>query len=261
MDSNNYRVNFFGKPNIIVAGKERKIRSKRVFALMASVQANAQPLSRQEVQDYLWLRDEEIEESVYAGRLRVLLYSNKDFIEQFLDVGVSEIAFKDKSFDSEFLSDIQVFNALVEWETLDSLKDAVELYKGEFMQGFELKDASFEFTDLLLRQRAYWQHKVTEILDKIVTHLLTGRRKADLSEAMFYVQKSLAINPLRDESQIQLAKLYCKNNQQQQAISQLQNYLNQVQNSLNLSVGKEVLQLLEDLQNQHPQVDTSEYCS
>lgn len=254
MTNNNYRVDFLGKPTIFIAGKNKKIRSKRVFALLASVQTHSEALTRQQVQEYLWLQEDDQDESVYAGRLRVLLYGHKQFIGKFLDISSTDIAFRDKTDDGEFLSDVQIFDALVRHNTLDSLKDAVDLYKGEYLEGLNLDNTSFEFQDLLLQQRAFWQNKVTQILDKIIDSLLTGRRKSDLAEAMYYIRKNLQINPMRDESQIQLATLYCKNGQRSHAIAHLENYLASLNESLGLVTSKEVLLLLETLKLQESNI-------
>ncbi len=247
MHHDNYRIDFLGKPQITFSGGEYKVKSKRLLAMLTIAQMYVKPLSRHQIQRYLWLQDEGLDESVYAGRLRVLLYSNKKIIEQFLEVGVSEISFKKQCNEGQQLSDIQEFNTLVKDGNIECLKQAVELYKGEFLQDFKMRAASFEYEDLLVQQRAYWQNKVTEILDQIINQLLLGKRKVDLVESLYYVQKSLEINPLRDESQIQLAKIYCRNRQRKQAIKQLENYIDKLLKSLNLHAGKDVCELLQEL--------------
>ena len=253
MNANSYFVSFFGKPKITVLGAERKIKSKRVFALLASAQVQEKAVTRQEVLNFLWAQEEDLDESVYAGRLRVLLYSNKEYIDQFLNVDLATIKFKETTPKLGFLSDIQSFNALLDKGDTQNLKEAVELYKGEFMQGFKMTDASYEFEDLLLKQRAFWEHKVTQTLDKIVNNLLIGKRKADLAESLYYVQKNIDINPLRDEVQIQLAKIYCRNRQREQAIKQLENYINRLLKSLNLRAGRDVHELLQQLRTEQSQ--------
>lgn len=249
MSDTDYRISFFGKPKITVLEQELKIKSKRVFALLASVQTQMKPFLRQEIQRLLWLQDEGLDESVYAGRLRVLLYSNKEVVEQFLNVGVADIGFKYQTSERQGLSDIQIFDSLIKNGSIDSLKEAVELYTGEFMQGFKMRDSSYEFEDLLVQQRVYWQDQVVNILDEVVSKLLSGRRKVDLAESLYYAQKSLSINPFRDESQILLAKIYCRNRQQQQAINQLENYIDRLKQSLNMDAGKDVYALLYQLRS------------
>ena len=228
-----HSVSFFGQPSVYQNDIPKTIKSKRALGLLAVVHHHGR-INRADLQKRLWSGD--ADDDVYARRLRVLLYSMKKYSGDFLTINSSTISWKH---NPDRLTDTQKFEKLVGEVNVDSYKLAVDLYKGEFMAGLRISQAD-AFEDWLDQQRIFWTDRVSYVFESIVNSCLQGRRKSDLDEAMHYAHRSIALNPWRDESQMQLAIIYLKKRQPDLATKLLERHIDRVERQMQLEATPDI---------------------
>ena len=237
-------INLLGKPQIIAGGKVLNIRSPRIHGLLAFIYSETRLVTRKELYQFLWADyDKEEKEEVYAGRLRVLIYSVRNYSHHYLKVEPTGLSLIDEGF-----ADFNNFKSLTEDKDIANSKKLIELYKGEFLEGVGISVGSYKFNSWLELQRSYYQHHVLEALDRVINHLLKGRRATDLDEVLYYIQKSKAINPWRNDLHIQIANAYMKEQKHKQAIMHLEDFIADVKDK-SVVVSDELLDLLEHLKS------------
>jgi predicted ATPase len=99
-----------------------------------------------------------------------------------------------------------------------ALSACVALYKGDFLQGFSLRD-SVEFDNWQTHQREYWQHSYQSVLEKLLKLALDA---GNYTEAIQYAQSCLALDPLYEPAHRQLIQLYAWAGQRTTALKQYQ---------------------------------------
>ena len=101
-------------------------------------------------------------------------------------------------------------------ECLARLTEAVELYQGELLSGFVLDDAP-AFEEWLVLRRETLQHQLLLTLGELT---LAWEDRGEMARAHAYCSRSLAIDPLREETQRQQMRLLVRMGQRNQALQQ-----------------------------------------
>ncbi len=101
-------------------------------------------------------------------------------------------------------------------ECLSLLSDALQLYKGDFLAGFYLRDSA-EFDD--------WQQFQSESLRKELCSALDGlaagmNARGRHEEAISYAKRRLSLDPLDESSHCQLMRVYAASGQRSAALRQ-----------------------------------------
>jgi DNA-binding SARP family transcriptional activator len=102
-------------------------------------------------------------------------------------------------------TDIAVFQELTRPSaTRDQLDTAVELWRGPFLEGFDLRDCS-DWDEWLELERAAWQQRMLDVLERAAeAHAGEG----DWSGALAHARRALAIDPLQERFHRQVMRLY-----------------------------------------------------
>ena len=238
-------INLLGKPQIISGGKVLNIRSPRIHGLLAFIYSETRLVTRKELYQFLWADyDKEEKEEVYAGRLRVLIYSIRDYSHHFLRVETKGLSLVNEGF-----ADINDFRSLSEDKDIRNSLKLIELYKGEFLEGVGTSIGSDKFNSWLELQRNYYQYQVLEALDIVINHFLKGRRASDLKDVLHYIQKSKAINPWRSDLHIQIANAFMKEQKPEKAIIHLEDHIAKLNDRPSLGVSAELIDLLKHLKS------------
>jgi DNA-binding SARP family transcriptional activator len=96
------------------------------------------------------------------------------------------------------------------------LATAVSLYKGDFLAGFNIRNAPEFEAWVLLEQERLRQLFLTSLADLITFH----QQRGQLGEAIGHAQQLLAVDPLQENIQRQLMHLYAQDNQRPAALAQ-----------------------------------------
>ena len=101
-------------------------------------------------------------------------------------------------------------------ETLHALGEAVDLYRGEFLAGFSVRQAA-AFEEWVLGQREHLRQLVLQALHRLsVAHTDRGEVEA----AIEYTNRLLALEPWQEEAHRQLMTLLARSGQQNAALAQ-----------------------------------------
>lgn len=99
---------------------------------------------------------------------------------------------------------------------LEPLSQAVSVYKGDFMQGFTLRDSS-DFDEWQFQQSEHLRRKYAQTLEKLI-RLNNDRKRTD--KALEYAQRWLGLDPLHEPAHRQLILLYASSGQRSMALRQ-----------------------------------------
>ncbi len=139
--------------------------------------------------------------------------------------------------ESEYWLDVEAFEKVVDWETgkladrardpaislpmyqstnLPALREAVELYRGDFLAGFYVKGCpAFEEWALAERERLRWL--AVEALRALVG---LHRERGEYPEAIAYARRLLTLDPWREEAHRELMRLLALTGQRSAALAQ-----------------------------------------
>ncbi len=126
-------------------------------------------------------------------------------------------------------------------ETTRRLEEAVALYRGDFMEGFYLDGCpAFEEWQLLTREQL--RRKVVE-----ATCFLSRwhERRSNSSSAQRYARRSLELDPLLEESHLQLVRLLANSGDSNGALTQYLRYRAQLSAELGATPSREMTELYE----------------
>lgn len=127
--------------------------------------------------------------------------------------------------ESDYSLDMDQFNACYSvWEKsqgqenadITSLEDMVGLYRGEFLQGFYLKDSA-EFEEWILGQRASIHQRVMHVLTTLAKEY---EKRGDLRAAQRSCLRQLELDSWREEVHCHLMRLLALDGQRSAALAQ-----------------------------------------
>ena len=98
--------------------------------------------------------------------------------------------------------------------SLGPLREVVQLYRGEFLAGFTLRDSA-PFDDWQFSESESLRDELAAVLERLVIcHTL----QRDFQSARAYAQRWLDLDPLNEEAHRQLMRLYTQANQRTAAL-------------------------------------------
>lgn len=102
--------------------------------------------------------------------------------------------------------------------TVDALQSAIDLYRGDFLEGFYVRDAP-DFEQWVLTQRAHYREAVLQGL-----HTLSNwhEQQGDLPQAISHTRRLLTLEPWREEAHRQLMALLARSGQRAAALAQFE---------------------------------------
>ena len=204
-----FQVSLDGEP---VTG----FRSDKVRALLAYLCAEmARPHRRERVAGLLW---PELPERSARANLRHALTNLRTLLRERDSASPFLLATRQTvQIDPE--SDVWV-DALVLAEQaggdLAVLEQAVDLYRGEFMEGFSLADSP-EFEEWVLFQRERFQRLMMEALTRLAQGL---EAQGDLERALDYARRQVDMDPWREKAHRQMMRLLALSGQRAAALAQ-----------------------------------------
>ncbi len=183
--------------------------SRKAEALLIYLACSAHPQPREVLADLLW---DDASQTQAAGNLRVLLNSLRRRLAPFLCIERYSLGF---NFDSHFSFDVADFEQYVRARQLDR---AIDLYRGDFLAGFNVND-SRRFEEWVLLERERLQRLAIDTLDELIdTDVRARRYRAGIDHAT----QLLRIDPLREDAHRQLMLLYARDGQRHAALLQYQ---------------------------------------
>ncbi|MBG0763787.1 MAG: hypothetical protein H0S78_02685 [Tissierellales bacterium] len=252
MKNNNIQINMLGSPRIIY--NEKDITDKLSYksaGILYYVSANDYS-SREKIAYTFW---EGSSEDAAKYNLRYNLWSmnkifkssNKDE-EAILEWNKNNL-FLNNSYNVDI--DIKKYGQELESDDLDlkSLIKLKSLYKGEFLEGFYLKD-SFSFNDWLFFEREKYQKKHVQVLENL---LEIYKKEKNYDKSISILQEMLNLNSLDEGLYVELVKIYLEKGDRANALKIYNKCVHVLRQELNISPKKSTQKLLKIIKNKNYQ--------
>ncbi|RCK73896.1 MAG: Transcriptional regulator, LuxR family [Anaerolineae bacterium] len=220
------RLYFLGQPKIEHNGIPAKVPLQKALALLAYLALNNERFTRNYLATFLW---PENSPEASLNNLRVTLHSlRKTFGDEwfFIDrnsVGIARKAhlWVDVSQFSELVASLQSHyhsSTAICADCIPTLAEAIQLYRGNFLEGFTLKDSDL-FDEWQRFQQTTLLQMALDVLKKLVNGYIA---QGDYPQAILYAQQWLSLDPINETIHQTLMKLYSWTHQYHAAIKQYQ---------------------------------------
>ena len=193
--------------------------SAKVQALLCYLALTARPHSRDTLIGLLW---SEISDADARTSLRQALTNLRRLVGDHLSIDRETVAF-DRS--SSYSLDAEQFSRTGDWRLeigdwtpalISNLQSAIELYRGDLLEGFFVRDAP-EFEEWLLTQRERFRQQALQVFHTLVAYHLA---RHEYARGIDYATRLLALDAWREEAHRQLMLLYARNGQRGAALAQ-----------------------------------------
>ena len=191
----------------------RQLVSAKAQALLCYLAVTGQTHSRQALAGLLW---GELPEADARRNLRGVVMKLRKFAEPYLIITNQTLAFDGSS---PYWLDVEVLQGVVEQADVvddDVLREAVQLYRGEFMADFQVGYAP-AFEDWLAWQRTALQEVVLWGYGRLAQRCA---EREQYGEGITYLRQLLQIDAVREEAHRQLMSLLALNGQRAMALTQ-----------------------------------------
>ncbi|MBS1252545.1 MAG: Transcriptional regulatory protein MoaR1 [Anaerolineales bacterium] len=239
------QISLLGIPEIKLGSEPVKISSAKAQALLYYLVATRQPQTRDKVASLFW---PETQAQQARGSLRNTLYNLRRAFDDFdpLVSGNQTIRF---ATELDYWLDIEGFERHVSSQaedpaatspaSLEALKESVDLYRGEFLEGFSIPEA-YEFEDWIFFER-----------DRLGRLYLSGLRslssgyeaQGEYRRAIQQARAMLTYDPLQESVHRRLMRLYHAAGDRAAALRQYET----LRDLLDRELGAEPLQETHDL--------------
>lgn len=197
-----YTILLLGPPLVQAGGRAISIPRRRVRALLFLLAAVEQPVPRSRLTATLWgdQPDREaargLSDALY--RLRGVLQAESAGPSPRLVAGNDQVSLL---LDDSSTIDVRTFeHALVssidDSDPIPSLRAAVELWRGPFLDGFDLADCP-DFEDWLARERLRIENRYVDALERLCRCYWEAGRAADIP---FAAGRLIEVDPLREDA-------------------------------------------------------------
>ncbi|WP_410792812.1 ATP-binding protein [Kribbella sp. C-35] len=226
-------VSLLGPPRVERAGMLVGFDTRKALALLAHLALADRPRPRDAMADLLW-PDNDIEHA--RGALRRTLSTLRAAIgPESLETTRDHV----RLIKSQGLSvDVDRFRALVAEGDLDT---AVDLFRGDFLEGFGLRDAP-DFEDWARNQADTLRRELTSVLARLAADL---EEAGDSSAALVHVRRWLSLDPLHEPAHRALIRLYALTGDRAAALLQYRQCVRTLSRELGVSPLPETTALYE----------------
>jgi DNA-binding SARP family transcriptional activator len=250
-----YQVFLLGAPRIEFNQQSVAVDTRKALALLAFLIVSGEPQSRDTVAAFLW---PESDQTLARAALRRTLSTLRRALDKdMVDFGREVIALKP---EAGLWCDVTAFRAHLEnyknhnhaedqvcMRCQAPLTEAAEIYRGDFLAGFSLRD-SVEFDNWQFMQAEQLRRELSEVLDKLV--LIHGTQR-DYSAALEYARRWLSLDQLNEAAHRTLINLYALNGQRNAALHQYRECVRILDQELGVAPLEETTQLYEDVKENH----------
>jgi DNA-binding SARP family transcriptional activator len=217
------RLFLFGEPRLEYDGSKATIHRRKGWALLAYLALAEQRQNRDVLAALLW---SDLDQDHARAALRSTLSAlATQFPGDWLDTDRSVLALSDQG----LWIDVRAFMSLLKrsrthkhdgaslcGECLDWLKQAVDLYSADFMEGFSIAESA-DYDDWQLLQREWLRRELSYALKWLATHY--GEQQ-DFETALAYANRWLSLDLLHEAAHRMLMRLYAASGQRAEALRQ-----------------------------------------
>jgi adenylate cyclase len=201
-------ITTFGGLHIRLAGDSlTDLQTRKAEGLLVYLACQRRFYAREVLGDLLW---EEKSQSRTQANLRGVLHNLRQSVGDFITIDRSEVSINLNA--PVWLDVTELERALSGWvesqgritpEIAVDIKGATALYRGDFLEGFYVREARL-FEDWLVREREHWRHKLLDALGDLVDYELQNGAYQSGAE---HAHRLLELEPLMESAHRQLMRL------------------------------------------------------
>jgi len=184
--------------------------SGKGLALLGYLVVHGGPVSREYLADLFW-RDKPEERG--RANLSWTLHKLSSRLPGCLETSRHTVRFRRT--EACWL-DLDAFEGLTAGADAASLAEAVELYRGEFLEGLSLDDCA-DFELWLVGERERWRQRVAEVLGELVAFYT---RRGEVEQGVRCAKRLLVLEPWREEAHRAVMRLLALSGQRGMALAQ-----------------------------------------
>jgi DNA-binding SARP family transcriptional activator/predicted ATPase len=215
--TNRLSFKLLGKPQISLQGQAvTGFISSKAQALLVYLAVTGRPHSRESLAGLLW---GDMSEAQASKNLRNVLSNLRSLVGAHLLITREEAALNRQS---DYWLDVAEFTSTLSddltQKDLAMLHNAVELYQGDFLEGFFVSEA-LAFEEWVAGRRSLLQGLMVQALHLLVVKHL---EREEYAAGIDYANRLLAIEPWREETHRHLMILLARSGQRSAALAQYQ---------------------------------------
>ena len=234
------RLSLLGAPRVERDGVVVGFDTRKATALLAFLALTARPQSRDALARLLWPRQDP--EHARGSLRRTLSTLKKGLGPGALEITRGSIAVDD---GAELAVDVLRFRSLLDRPELaeEALTEAVDLHRGDFMDGFTLRD-SVEFEDWQLGEADQLRRELSGALERLAGACVS---RGDYAKAIVHVSRQLALDPLQESAHRDLIRLYAWNGERASALAQYRECVRALSRELGVTPLTETTRLYQEV--------------
>ncbi len=229
-------LNTLGGLSVQLDGQPVSFGQRKTPALLVYLACNPRPHPREVLAEMLW---EDRTQSQSLANLRVVLTDLRHTVGEYVCVTRETVSVNT---ESAIWLDADAFEAQLKAadEDFTQLKDALELYRGDFLDGFYIDSQVYEDWALLERERL--RFRAMEALDTLINSHLDG---GDYTNGIARATQLLRMDTLREKTYRQLMQLLALSGERAAALAQYQTCCRVLREELGVTPTPDTVQLYE----------------
>ena len=210
------KLQLLGPPRVEIEGKPLEIKRRKTLALLVYLAVSRRRHLRPTLASLLWA---DMPETVAMTNLRKALSNLRKLVGPHLNITREDVTFNR---DSSYWLDVEQFEVKMEQASdksaISQLPEVVDLYQGDFLEGFYVRNAP-EFETWALAQRTRLREQAVQALRWLAIHY-TEQGESGRATAIDYTTRLLALEPWREEAHRQMMLLRALDGQRSAALAQ-----------------------------------------
>lgn len=229
-------VAVLGPPEVRVDGELISVDTRKAIALLTYLVVTGRRHRRDSLAALFW--PEYDQQRARAALRRTLSALRAAVGSGVLDVSRESLGVR---VHDDLWVDIEEFDRLVEAGDADSLRRAVDLYRGDFLEGFSLRDSA-GFDEWQLFEGETLRRRLAGALHRLAA---ACAEDGDYQQAIGHARRWLALDPLNEEAHRRLMVLYAWSGDRPAAVHQYRECLRILEEELGVPPVEETTSLYE----------------
>jgi DNA-binding SARP family transcriptional activator len=193
-------ISLLGPPHVRRGGAPVSFDTRKATALLSHLVLTERPRSRVALCELLWPGQDP--EHARGALRRTLSALRKAIGEEWIETDADSVALRN---GAELTVDVRRFRSLAAaGATAGELAEAVELFRGELLEGFSLRDSP-EFDAWQISEAGVVERELASALGRLVDLLVAG---GQLERALPLARRWLEVDPLHEPAHRALIRLY-----------------------------------------------------
>jgi predicted ATPase/DNA-binding SARP family transcriptional activator len=234
------RLQFLGPVQVECEGQVvEHLALGKALALLGYLAVREQPLAREHLADLFW---PDLPANRGRANLSWLLHQLNDRLPGCLQASRHTVQFQQGAL---YCLDLAAFVELLAQGDMAALAEAVDLYRGDLLEGLQL-DGCADFELWLVGERERWRQRAVGALRELVTH---HDRCGQHGEALRFARRLLDLEPWLEETHRRVMGLLARGGRRAAALAQYETCCRTLAGELGVEPGPETIELYEQIRD------------